>query len=79
MALKLMEFDVMILYREGSKNANADALSRQSWPEEERDSEDTNDPENTASENKEERKKISMVAPRDELSFASASSEQGGM
>ena len=35
MALKLMEFDVMILYREGSKNANADALSRLFWPEEE--------------------------------------------
>ncbi len=31
MALKIMQFDVTILYREGTQNGNADGLSRQSW------------------------------------------------
>ena len=31
MALKIMQFDVSIEYREGSRNGNADGLSRQSW------------------------------------------------
>ena len=31
MALKLMEFGIDIQYREGSRNGNADALSRQAW------------------------------------------------
>ena len=31
MALKLMEFDVVIQYRQGEENDNADGLSRQAW------------------------------------------------
>ena len=31
MALKIMQFDVSIQYREGKCNGNADGLSRQSW------------------------------------------------
>ncbi len=31
MALKIMQYDVCIQYREGSRNENADGLSRQSW------------------------------------------------
>ncbi len=31
MALKIMQYDVCIQYREGSRNGNADGLSRQSW------------------------------------------------
>ena len=37
LALKLMEFNVVIKYREGCLNGNADALSRQSWREDEAD------------------------------------------
>ena len=37
LALKLMEFNVVIEYREGCLNGNADALSRQSWREDEAD------------------------------------------
>ncbi len=31
MALKLQEFNVKIVYRQGKENGNADALSRQLW------------------------------------------------
>ena len=37
LALKLMEFNVIIEYREGCLNENADALSRQSWREDKAD------------------------------------------
>ena len=36
MALKLMLYDVNILYREGVDNSNADGLSRQAWVAEQR-------------------------------------------
>ncbi len=35
MVLKIMQYNVSIFYRQGTKNKNADGLSRQSWPESE--------------------------------------------
>ena len=37
LALKLMEFNVVIEYREGCQNGNTDALSRQTWREDKAD------------------------------------------
>ncbi len=35
MVLKIMQYNVSIFYRQGTKNRNADGLSRQSWSESE--------------------------------------------
>ncbi len=35
MVLKIMQYNVSIFYRQGTKNKNADGLSPQSWPESE--------------------------------------------